>query len=101
MTNLMNEKMLELFLICLGKRNEQKKKSRFYSYYFYLFLQIRIFRSSVRDINSRNVGGIMQNDFYLNLFFISLDGFMIKKKYRFLSMLPCNLTKTKERTFEF
>lgn len=78
----------------------KKKKSRFYSYYFFLFLQIRIFRSSVRDINSRNVGAIMQNDFYLNLFFISLDGFMIKKN-RFLSMLPCNLTKTKERTFEF
>lgn len=30
MTNLMNEKMLELFLILrLGKRNEQKKKNKY------------------------------------------------------------------------
>lgn len=68
MTNLMNEKMLELFLILrLGKRNEQKKNLIYKildSILLYIFfLPIRIFRSSVRDINSRNVGAIMQNDF--------------------------------------
>lgn len=89
MTNLMNEKMLELFLILrLGKRNEQNIYKILDSILIFFFIfQISISRSSVRDINSRNVGAIMQNYFLVGFILYEFGDSNFYYYYQFDNLL--------------